>query len=60
MLIAGPGDGVTVVVIVGVGVAVGVGEEVLDVVQPATDIEATTSNRIAIAVIDLNCIMGHL
>ena len=33
---------------------------VLLVVQPATNKEATTTNRITIAVIGLNCIIGHL
>jgi hypothetical protein len=39
-----------------VGVAVGVAVDVLDVVQPDTNKEATTNNRTAIAVIDFSCI----
>jgi hypothetical protein len=39
-----------------VGVAVGVAVDVLDVVQPDTNREATTNNRTAIAVIDFSCI----
>src|SRR5674536_283698 len=43
-----------------VGVAVGVAVDVLDVVQPDTNKEATTNNRTAIAVIDFSCIIGHV
>jgi hypothetical protein len=32
----------------------------VDVVQPATNKEATTSKRTTIAVIDFSCIIGHL
>ena len=50
------GEAVTVGVDVAAAAAEGVAVGVLDVVQPAMDKEATTSERTIIAVIGFNCI----